>query len=708
MESFRTEYELQTEAKKIRVEQDILELGEKIAAFKEGKIPDDKFRSLRLARGVYGQRQLGVQMIRIKLPYGKVNSRQLRRIAQVSDEYSTGKLHITTRQDIQIHHVSLDRTPQLWADLEKDDVTLREACGNTVRNVTASDNAGINPNELFDVTPYAEQVFQYFLRKPFGQELGRKIKIAFSSDDVDDAFTFIHDFGFIPRIEIQNNSDNSPNEVKGFRVLIGGGLGAQPFLANLAYEFLPASELIPFIEASIRIFDRYGERNSRNKARMKYLISKIGLEKFMDLVTEERLAVQYDPENDAVKSVFEQDYEKLNPIEINTLFTDDQLYNEWIRTNVILQKQQGYLAVYVKVSLGDFSTDQARSLSDLLDEFGFSELRFTIHQNIQIRGVKAEQLPLVYAKLRVLNLADSGFNCLTDITACPGTDTCNLGISNSTNVALELESFIRTSYPGLIEEAGIKIKISGCMNSCGQHGLAQIGFHGSSIKTKEGTLPALQVLLGGGSTGSGSGRIAEKTIKIPSKRVLKTIQAILDDYLRFHENAETFNDYYDRQGNLYFYNLLKPLTDLEQTEETEYLDWGQDQRFATAIGVGECAGVMIDLVATLFWDAEEKLESAHQAFQEERYADAVYYAYASGILGAKARLIEKGVKCNTQHGILTDFDTHLGPVSGFSEEKSFHDFMLRINQEKASELFASDYLKEIDAFITKLKIRDEH
>ncbi|WP_300661643.1 nitrite/sulfite reductase [Fluviicola sp.] len=705
MESFRTEYELQTETKKIRVEQDILELGEKIAAFREGKIPDDKFRSLRLARGVYGQRQLGVQMIRIKLPYGKVNSRQLRRIAQVSDEYSTGKLHITTRQDIQIHHVSLDRTPQLWADLEKDDVTLREACGNTVRNVTASDNAGINPNELFDVTPYAEQVFQYFLRKPFGQELGRKIKIAFSSDDVDDAFTFIHDFGFIPRIETETGSDQ---ELKGFKVLIGGGLGAQPFLANLAYEFLPADELIPFIEASIRVFDRYGERNSRNKARMKYLISKLGLETFMNLVKEERLAVQYDSEKDAVKNLLEADYENLPLLELSDLFTDDALYNEWIRTNVILQKQPGYLAVYAKVSLGDFSTDQARSLADLLDEFDFPELRFTIHQNIQVRGVKAEQLPLVYAKLVLLNLADPGFNRLTDITACPGTDTCNLGISNSTHVALELESFIRVSYPGLIEEAGIKIKISGCMNSCGQHGLAQIGFHGSSVKTKEGTLPALQVLLGGGSTGAGTGRIAEKTIKIPSKRVLKAIQVILDDYLHFHENAEVFNDYYDRQGNGYFYNLLKPLTDLEHVEETEYLDWGQDQRFATAIGVGECAGVMIDLVATLFWDAEEKLELAHHAFQEKRYADAVYYAYASGILGAKARLIEKGVKCNTQHGILADFDTHFGSTFRFSEERSFHDFMLRINREKANESFVSEYLSEIDTFITKLKIRDEH
>lgn len=702
MESFRTEYELQVNPKKLLVEKDILELGDKIAAFKEGKIPDDKFRSLRLARGVYGQRQLGVQMIRIKLPYGKVTSNQLRRIAQVSDEYSTGRLHITTRQDIQIHHVSLDRTPQLWADLEKDDVTLREACGNTVRNVTASDNAGINPNELFDVTPYAEQVFQYFLRKPFGQELGRKIKIAFSSDDDDDAFTFIHDFGFIPRIELQGNL-----EVKGFKVLIGGGLGAQPFLAHVAYEFLPATEIIPFVEASIRIFDRYGERNSRNKARMKYLISKIGLETFLELVGSEKEAVQFDLDGDQVKPLNDFEYQELTLLERADLFTADSVYNQWIRTNVFPQKQSGYLAVYVKVPLGDFYTDQARSLAYLLDSLNLPELRFTINQNIQIRGVMAEQLQTVYTQLEQLNLIESGYRGLTDITACPGTDTCNLGISNSTNVALELESFIRTNYPELIEETGIRIKISGCMNSCGQHGLAHIGFHGSSIKTKEGTLPALQVLLGGGKTGAGTGRIAEKVIKVPSKRVLKVVQTILDNYLQFHENDEEFNMYYDKQGNTYFYNLLKPLTDLDQVETEEYLDWGQNERFATAIGVGECAGVIIDLVGTLFFDAEEKLISAQEAWSQSRFADAIYYAYSAAIHSAKAKLIEKGIRCNSQHGILMDFDAHLGTDFGYSDSNLFSEFVLRINKEKASESFAKDYLNEIEELITKLKVKNE-
>ena len=223
MQSFRTELEQINSSSKVLIEKDIIDLDRKIRAFKEGKIHEEKFRSLRLARGVYGQRQQGVQMIRIKLPFGKLSVKQLLRIADISDEYSNGNLHLTTRQDIQIHHVSLDRTPELWTKLEQEDITLREACGNTVRNITASPEAGIDPNELFDVSPYAHALFTYFLRKPFCQEMGRKIKMAFSNNEKDTALTYIHDLGFIPKIE---------NNQVGFKVLIGGGLGAQPFLAQ--------------------------------------------------------------------------------------------------------------------------------------------------------------------------------------------------------------------------------------------------------------------------------------------------------------------------------------------------------------------------------------------------------------------------------------------------------------------------------------------
>ncbi|MFK8060542.1 MAG: nitrite/sulfite reductase, partial [Polaribacter sp.] len=277
MQSFRTEIENPV------VEKDIIELADKIAAFKNLQIDEEKFRSLRLARGVYGQRQQGVQMIRIKLPYGKVKSNQLRRIAEVSDEYSRGRLHITTRQDIQIHHVALERTPELWAELEKDDVTLREACGNVVRNVTASETAGIDIDEPFDVSPYADALYKFFLRNPICQEMGRKFKVSFSSSDEDTGLSYIHDLGFIAKIE---------NEVRGFKVMVAGGLGSQPRHAETLYDFLPSDKIIPLMEGVLRVFDRFGERKSRAKARMKFLLKDIGLAAFRDLIEQEQNAIE--------------------------------------------------------------------------------------------------------------------------------------------------------------------------------------------------------------------------------------------------------------------------------------------------------------------------------------------------------------------------------------------------------------------------------
>ena len=700
MATFREGIEnLNSTSKKAIVEKDIIELGQKIQAFKEGILAEDKFKALRLARGVYGQRQQGVQMIRIKLPFGKVTPTQLRRICEVSDEYSTGKLHITTRQDIQIHYVSLDRTPQLWADLEKDDITLREACGNTVRNVTASAIAGIDKNEPFDVAPYADLIYRYFLRKPFGQELGRKIKIAFSSSEEDDAYTFIHDFGFIPKIKNENGI-----ELKGFKVLVGGGLGAQPFLAHTAFEFLPASEIIPFMEASIRIFDRYGERNSRNKARMKYLIGKLGIDEFIRLVQLEVKAVQYNPEVDFI--LFEQQLDLQTPENASSIETilsqsNDLSLNEWLKTNVIEQKQSGYYAVYVKVQLGDFTTEQARLLATITEKFASDDIRFTIDQSLLLKFVKGQDLVELYTALKAIGLGDSGYNSLADVTACPGTDTCNLGISNSTTVAKVIEDLIRAEYPELVYEQSIKIKISGCMNSCGQHGLAHIGFHGSSMKVEKSTLPALQVLLGGGKSGDGAGRIAEKVIKLPSKRVLDIIRTLLNDFLE-NQRDENFNEYYDRQGNKYFYDLLKPLADLSTIKEEDFIDWGNEDKFKTEIGVGECAGVIIDLVATLIYDAEEKLNNAKATFESGSFADSLYHSYSAGIHAAKAILIENKVHCNTHAGIIADFDKHLATQFGFDEENTFADFIQQINKEKASQSFANEFHQKVNRFVNEV------
>ncbi|MGZ3862839.1 MAG: nitrite reductase [Bacteroidia bacterium] len=691
MQSFRTEIENNL------VEKDIIDLEKKISAFRNGTLHEEKFRSLRLARGVYGQRQQGVQMIRIKLPFGKVTAKQLVRIADISDEYSTGNLHLTTRQDIQIHFVSLDKTPELWAKLEQDDITLREACGNTVRNVTASAEAGIDPAEPFDVSPYAKAVFAYFLRKPFGQELGRKIKIAFSNSDKDTAFTFIHDVGFIPRIKIENGI-----EQRGFKVLVAGGLGAQPFLARTAFEFLHEDRVIPFIEAAVRVFDRHGERANRHKARLKYLVGKIGLAEFLQLVTQEEKALLnkvYVINRNSVKSP---------EIPAETIYTtfkpaDEAAYNAWKATNTFAQKQEGFRGVYVKVPLGNISTATARELARIVKTYAADDLRITINQGFLLRFVRENALLALYNELKKLNLVQPGFDSVADITACPGTDTCNLAISNSTNISVELEKVIYNEFPDLIYNRDIKIKISGCMNSCGQHGLAQIGFHGSSFKAGNNVVPALQLLLGGGTLGNGEGRIGDKIIKIASKRGPELLRTLLNDFADGSLEDELFNTYYDRRGKDYFYQLLKPLADNSSLTDADYVDWGQEEKFKPEIGIGECAGVVIDLVATLFYEAEEKLEWGREALQEARWGDSIYHSYASLISGAKALLLDKQIHVNTHHVLINDFDKHFVEPAEIKLNGTFKELALQINEKEPSKEFAEKYFEQANDFLRSVK-----
>lgn len=696
MQSFRTEIENPL------VEKDIIELEQKIKAYHDGSLHPDKFRSLRLARGVYGQRQQGVQMIRIKLPFGKVTARQLVRIADISDEYSNGNLHLTTRQDVQIHYVNLDRTPELWAKLEQDDITLREACGNTVRNITASAIAGIDPKEPFDVSPYADALFRYFLRKPFGQELGRKLKLAFSSNDNDTAFTFMHDIGYIPKVRIRDGEIQ-----RGFKVVVGGGLGAQPFLAKTAFEFLEEDQIIPFTEAVIRVFDRHGERTSRHKARIKYLVNKIGIDQLLTLISEERLAL-----NEKFVKIDRESVPYM-PGVIKSAFTtfkvsEDKKYNDWLVSNVFEQKQQDFYGVNIKIPLGNIASGTARSLAEVVNAYATDDIRVTVNQGLLLKYVPKGALPALFRALDELNLAEPGFDSVGDITACPGTDTCNLGISSSTGIAKELERVVKEEFPELLFNNDIKIKISGCMNSCGQHALAQIGFHGSSFKNGTAVVPALQLVLGGGTLGNGEGRIADKIIKIPSKRGPAVLRTLLQDFEKHAAEGEYFNAYYDKQGKDYFYQLLKPHADNSTLVADELIDWGHTEAFKTDIGVGECAGVLIDLVATLIFEAEEKRDWAKRSLEEQFYGDSIYHSYATIISVAKALLLGKGLPTNTHQGIISDFDKYFVELSEIEVEGGFKDFALQINKNEPSEKFASNYFKDASAFLERAKqLREE-
>lgn len=681
MESFRTEIENPI------VQKDIIDLERKIALFRDGKIDDDSFRSLRLARGVYGQRQEGVQMIRIKLPFGKVSSEQLMRVASVSDKYSTGRLHITTRQDIQIHYVSLDRTPELWSELEKDDITLREACGNTVRNITASETAGIDIDEPFDVSPYAHAMFQFFLRNPICQEMGRKFKISFSSSDKDTALSYLHDLGFIPKIV---------NGERGFKVMLGGGLGSQPHHAEVLTDFMPVNQIIPTTEGVLRIFDRFGERAKRLKARMKFLVKETGRDEFLRLVEEEKKALS----NQVVEiDTTAFDTPILEPLLVapNVIIEDRAAFEAWKKSNVIAQKQKGYFAIGIKIVLGDFYTDKARLLADLIKNYAANELRFSLRQNIIIRHVKEQDLEFFYQELEKLDFVALGYDSTADITACPGTDTCNLGIASSTGIAVELERVLAAEYPQYNNNKDITIKISGCMNACGQHNMAHIGFQGMSINSGKLVAPALQVLLGGGTLGNGEGRFADKVIKIPSRRGPEALRYVLNDF-EAYANGKSFLEYYDANGEKYFYELLKDLANTTNLTEADFVDWGNADNYVKAIGVGECAGVIIDLVATLIYEAKDKITFAKEAFEDKKWSDAIYLSYAGFVNGAKALLLSEDEKTNNHAGIIDLFDTVFTATNKIDLKSTFRDLVYQINQNEPSEDFAIKYIQDATTF----------
>lgn len=678
---------------------DILDLQNKIGQFKEGKIDEERFKSFRLTRGVYGQRQLGVQMFRIKLPYGKMSAEQLLRIADLSEQYSNGNLHLTTRQNIQLHYIHLEDTPEMWGKLEEKGVTTKEACGNTVRSITGSALAGIDPEEPFNIAPYAHAVFEYFLRNPICQNMGRKIKIAFSSSEKDSAFTYIHDFGFIPVIK-----EIDGVEVRGFKALVAGGLGAQAFTAHTAFEFLPTDQVIPFIEAGLRIFDRYGEREKRNKARMKFLLDskKLGLEKFLQLIEEERVANAY----------------KSFPIDITkhdkniipdpktapeVILDNEEKYRLWLATNVFKQKQEGFYGIRVKLPLGNIHTDKVRKFTQAIEGYVADDIRVTVDQGFVLRFAREENFKYIFQQLDQLQLAEPGAGGIADITACPGTDTCNLAVTNSTELALELEDMIKNEFPGLVKESDIAIKISGCMNSCGQHMIANIGFHGSSIKHNNLVVPSQQVVIGGGVAEDGKGFIADKVIKLPTKRIVSAVRSLLNDYIANANDGEYFNDFYQRLGKKYFYSLLKPLADLTTLAPEDYIDWGHKENFIPEIGTGECAGVVLDVVGTIINDAEERAAFAKEGLQEEKYPASIYNSYSTFVIGAKALLLSIDVACNTQINIIKDFDKHYVATGLIKLDTSFEDLVLQINKNKPTKAFAEGYYQQAADFLSLAK-----
>ena len=608
----------------LHLAQEIDEFETQMELRRQGKVDEKVFAEMRLRRGAYGQRYDNGRrhdgeksqdipfpnveltkgpdtkweapgMQRIKIPYGGLNSEQMDVLADIAEEYSDSILHITTRQDIQLHFISLDDTPDMHRRLAAVDITTREACGNSVRNVTACPLAGICRDEAFDVTGYANETAHYFLGHRDVQDFGRKFKVAFSGCAQHPCgLTSMHDLGLIAKTRVVDGV-----EQKGFEMYVGGGLGAIPHLAKLFDEFVPAEELLPLSQAIARIYARYGEKRNRNKARIKFLVSKFGIDEFRRLVLEERQTLENDPEwTNWLENIESYNEAALpepasgEPIELGEAF------EQWQSTNVYRQRQAGFVAVTLALPLGDITSQQMRRLADITRRFTGDAARTTVEQNILLRWIHEADLPALYQALRQINLHASGAQSIVDVTACPGTDTCKLGIASSRGLAGELRQRLANKnlqYDAAVRD--IRIKVSGCFNSCSQHTVAEIGFFGSSRNINGFRVPHFQLILGG-EWDNNAAHYGQTFGAVPSKRVPEVVDHVLTLYMEERQNGEKFREYIARRGKKAIKAEIDPFTTVPSYNEDHsyYADWADAREFTIGdIGVGECAGEVVSL-----------------------------------------------------------------------------------------------------------------
>ncbi len=670
--------------------------------FLAGRIAADKFQRFRLQHGVYGQRQDAVQMIRIKIPLGVLNAEQIECIADLAETIAHNNAHITTRQDIQIHYVKLENTPDMMRKLAAVGLTTREACGNTVRNVTASPSAGVDPDEIFDVTPYAHAFTHHFLRNPANQNLPRKFKVAFDGGGRITALPMLHDLGFVARLQKVGGRN-----VRGFKTFVGGGLGSSPRVARVLHEFLPVEEMIPWMYAIIRIFDRYGERKIRSKARMKFLIDKWGFEKFCSTIEKERKDLVVDPRwNDFLQHL--SDWEEKPPSPSphpSPLSADrhgasgegDNGFASWKSTNVIPQKQAGYSMAEIRLTTGDMNPTQMRSFADILRRYVDGYCRTFVHQNLLIRWIRNQDLPSLYAELKKISFVKKDAQTIYDVTACPGTDTCRLGIASSMGLARVLEERLYQANGAVSKVAkDLRIKISGCPNSCGQHHIANIGLYGGAIPINGRTVPAFQLLLGGDP--GREMKVGLPIVQIPSKNVPDAVLKLVQHYADRRKSAESFNAFYARLGKAAVVKMLTDggfLTIVSHEDRPElYQDWEDKNEFALQKGViGECAGTMVDDTPPRVADGDEPLKTAQALLGHGEFASAANKAREALIKTANGLLYHRLVQTFNERETIHLFESHFGRTGILPQWKELNQTVVKLASKKSDEATAKEWVE---------------
>jgi sulfite reductase beta subunit-like hemoprotein len=565
----------------------------KALSFQAGEITEADFRPFRLKHGIYGQRQPNVQMVRCKIPGGLLTASQVEALARVADEFGGGRGHLTTRQNIQYHFVPLARVADLMHILADAGLTNREACYNTVRNVTACPWSGIAQDEVFDVRPYAQRIAYAFLRKDLTGNLPRKFKFALDGCRHRDCIQLaINDVGL--RADIRDGK-------RGFRMIIGGGLGPLPREAELFDEFIPEEQLINWCEAVIRVFNQYGNRKDRNVARMKFVIRKHGIAWMKEQIAKEYADIQQNggiawPE--LVPEGFGGFESQPKPLGDGALLpvvsqhagqaaTGDAAYDAWLETNVVEQKQTGYAAVTVVVDQGNLTGDQLRGLGKLSATAGDGLLRTAVNQNVVLAFLPLGRLPQVYAALRDLGLGSAGADCIDDVVTCPGAYTCNLGITKTMNLGAALQQTVRQFDDPEVRR--LTIKASGCPNACGHHWIADLGFYGNARKIEGREVPYYQMLLGGGHDEQGILRFGLAIQSIPARLGPEAVRRVVEHFLANREPGERFRDYVLRFKIETFRAMTSDLAKPAELFPELYQDWGDTEVYSLKLGRGECA-----------------------------------------------------------------------------------------------------------------------
>jgi sulfite reductase (ferredoxin) len=584
---------------------DIAKFEMMLAKHKAGQIDDDVFRVFRLANGIYGQRQGGTnQMVRVKAPYGAITAEQLEMFAEIAEENSRGWGHITTRQNVQFHFVQLDDIPNVMRKLGSVGLTTREACGDTVRNIQGCHLAGACPHEKLDITPWAEATFQHLLRHPFSQRLPRKFKINFSGCATDCGQAMFNDVGVIA---VTRTLEDGSTEA-GFRVFLAGGLGANPHPALAIEEFTSREDLLPTIEAALRVFEQTGNRDNRIRARMKWMVDTLGWEEVQRRVISQRRLLpassswpggipqivldQGDAPAGASAIVpstnMGQGIDAVGAVGVPVSISRKPNSERWLDANVVRGAANNTVSAYAWAHLGDITPVQFRALASMIREFG-ATARLTNRQNIVFRDLRDDQLPALYERLDAIGMAQPGAELVRDVVSCPGADTCNLSITQSRGLARAIGD--RLEEEGLADIGGVRINISGCMNSCGQHHTADIGFFGAERRAHGKTAPGYQMLLGG-YVGQEKIEFGDKALRVPAKNGPEAVIRVVRQFAEGRTVGETFRQWMDRTGGVG--ELTKTLKDLDFFPSPEdgpdmYIDWDEVTAFDVTLGASECA-----------------------------------------------------------------------------------------------------------------------